>query len=82
MSLFYRPPVHIYVEMTTDWVRLGVGRWLDVGLYKRLRGIYWPRWLGRFACRVNHHDWFIHELPWVAKDGKSHYVCLRCKVIR
>ena len=81
MSLFYHPPIHIYVELTTDWVRLGIGRWLDVGLYKRLRGIYRPRWLGRLACRVSQHDWFLHR-PFWETGSQTEYRCLRSGLIR
>jgi hypothetical protein len=66
MSLFYRPPLHVYVELRTDWVRLAIGAWLNIGLYKRLRGIYRPRWLGRLACRWNQHDWFLKTPVWVS----------------
>ena len=77
-SLLYWWQVHIYIELTTDWVHLELGDWLNVRLYKRFRGIYFPRWLGRLACRTNHHDWFIDE--WLPPNH-SIYKCLRCHKI-
>ena len=77
MSLFYHRPFHLYVELMTDWVRLGIDGWLDIGLYKRLRAFYRPRWLGRFACWSGHHDWMLDTPIWVNKT-KMTYRCLRC----
>ena len=75
MSLYSRGPIHIYVELVTDWVRLGLGEWLDVGLYKRMRG--WRGRLGTFACRMNHHAWFIDTHYWESETGKHRYRCTR-----
>lgn len=81
MSRMVYGPFHIYVELVTDWVRLGVGDWLDIGLYKRPRG--WRGRLGRLACLMDRHDWFLHDAPWMHKaEGPTTYRCLRCGLIR
>ena len=81
MSLWYRGQAHLYVEMTTDWVHFQWGDWLNVRLWKRLRGIYWPHWLGRFACRRGAHDWFIEQGFWERTDRQTTYRCLRCSTL-
>jgi hypothetical protein len=79
MSVMDKPPVHVYVELTTDWVRLELGEWCDIGLYKRPRG--WRGRLGRFACWIGQHDWFLDVPFWTRTDGgQTTYVCLRCEV--
>jgi hypothetical protein len=79
MSLVLIGRVHIYVDMATDWVRLDLGRWLSVGLYKQMRGWQSPC-LGRRACRLNQHDWFLHAM--VPAYRATTYRCLRCGRIR
>jgi len=81
MSLFYWGPVHLFVEMTTEWVELDLGRWLHVRLYKRLRGVR-SRLLGRFACYMEYHDWFLDEFFFQRADRHTTYRCLRCGVVR
>lgn len=80
-SIFYRRPVHLFVEMMTDWVEVEVGDWLHVRLYKRMRG-WRSKWLGRFACYMEHHNWFIEEFFWKRADRRSTYRCLRCGIVR
>ena len=79
MSLWSWRGVHLYVEMRTDWVRLSIGGWLDVGLYPRLRSMYRPAWLGRFACWTGHHDWLLYVAHWPSERGPALYRCQRCQ---
>lgn len=73
-SRWYWGPFHVYEEMLTDWVRLEVGDWLDIGLYKRPRG-YRSKWFGKLACHRGYHDWLIDiESP---PRGPATYHCRR-----